>query len=122
MYAKGESRTSRAGRSHTWKLVGGLMVLPVALGAAAASAANVMASPSQTPPADRSSVAAPSPLLDNTWGDDDTHEDEKATKATGSWEAKDDLGSPSLTRPSGTAPRTLGVRRTRRETRSPAAG
>ncbi len=32
-------------------------------------------------------------FLDEGWGDDSTHEDEKASKETGRWKAKDDLGS-----------------------------
>ena len=79
--------------SLTWKFLGGLLVLPVAFGAAAGSAANPMASSIKTPTADRSSFAATGTLLDNTWGDDDTREDEKASKETGSWKADKDLGS-----------------------------
>ncbi len=38
-------------------------------------------------------VAPGSAFLDEGWGDDSTHEDEKASKETGRWQAKDDLGS-----------------------------
>lgn len=35
--------------------------------------------------------------LDQEWGDDDTHEDEQASQATGRWEADHDLGSTHTT-------------------------
>ena len=49
-------------------------------------------------------AAAPAPLapLDDAWGDDTTHEDEAATRATGQWRAEADQGSAySLTRDTG---------------------
>ena len=93
MDVTGKSRASKAGRSHTWMLVGGLMALPVALGAAALPTTSLLASSEQLPAADRLSFAEPGPILDGTWGDDDTGEDEKASKTTGQWQADHDLGS-----------------------------
>lgn len=93
MNANGDRTASRPAKSLTWRLVGGLAVLPMTVTAATAPTAHPMASSIQTPVDGTSSTAAPSPFLDDAWGDDDTREDEKASKATGEWKADKDLGS-----------------------------
>ena len=93
MYVKSDRAASRPAKSLTWRLFGGLAVLPMAVTAAASPTAHPMASSIQTPGADSASSAAPGPFLDKAWGDDDTHEDEKASEDTGEWRADKDLGS-----------------------------
>jgi serine protease AprX len=71
------------------------------LGAAAAAlavAAGVAPVPEQgaaTPviPTAWTSTPAAATVLDGEWGDDDTHEDEQASQATGYWRADEDQGS-----------------------------
>ena len=93
MYVWGK-RARTQGRAWRWGLLGSLLVLPLIFGAGAAATADPLASASDlTPRGDGSSVAGSSPFLDETWGDDDTREDEQASAATGSWQADHDLGS-----------------------------
>ena len=47
----------------------------------------------QTAPPATAPTATFSAFLDEDWGDDDTREDEKASKSTGKWEPDKDLGS-----------------------------
>ncbi|WP_460809841.1 S8 family serine peptidase [Nocardioides salsibiostraticola] len=77
----------------TWRLSAGLLLAPMAITAAAtASTAGSSTALSQD---SRSAVVASTSasFLDNRWGDDSTNESVKASSATGSWRAKDDLGS-----------------------------
>ena len=94
MYVTSERAHGQSRPAMNRRLCGALLVVPVTLGTWAATPADPMASASNlTSPQDPSSFAGPSPLLDETWGDDDSREDEKASAATGSWQPDHDLGS-----------------------------
>ncbi len=78
-------------KRHSWRLCAALLVGPLAI--AAASSGSSLSSASPVPDAAASSAPAGSAFLGKKWGDDTTKEAEKASKATGVWEAKDDFGS-----------------------------
>ena len=74
-------RRARSGALTAAALAAALLGAPPAAGASEGPA-----------PADSRIVASPL-VLSGEWGDDDTHEDEKASALTGSWRADEDLGS-----------------------------
>ena len=78
------------GWSYRWRMSRaagvGMALVAVAAGAAGPAAGRAAAAP--TAPSGAGSM-----WLDSEWGDDDTQEDEKASKATGSWQADHDAGS-----------------------------
>lgn len=84
------SRYGRGRRAEQWRataVLGPLVLAAAACGGVAGTGA-AMTAPAQRLPVDHAAA-----FLDEGWGDDSTREDEKASKETGRWEAKDDLGS-----------------------------
>ncbi len=83
--------------SITWKRRTPALVLGAALLSTAAMGPALPTSSAlgtQTPaPPTSSPTGTSSTFLDEDWGNDETGEDEKASKETGRWQAKDDLGS-----------------------------
>ncbi len=75
-----------------WRLSAALLLGPLAI-TAASSGASTLSAASPEPGAAASPALAGHAFLGKKWGDDTTKEDEQAAKATGRWEAKDDLGS-----------------------------
>lgn len=92
MHIRGFKALPKPAKSHTWRMSGYGLALSLAASAAALTA-QPTASNDLALADDRSSSAAATPLLDTNWGDDDTGQDEKASKDTGVWDASKDLGS-----------------------------
>ncbi len=86
-------------KSRTWKRLGAPLAAIVAVGLTAAPGATpgLAASPASGPVVTTQAASGPGAgtggFLDEDWGDDDTREDEKASKATGTWQSDHDLGS-----------------------------
>ena len=87
----GETMESNRSKRRGWRLSAGLLLGSLALTAVAGGSARSVASPE--PGATATSASDGSELLGKRWGDDTTREDEKASKATGLWDAKEDFGS-----------------------------
>ncbi len=84
-------------KRRAWRLSAGLLLAPLAITAVTSGSTQGLTQSSAlpVPPDSQPSLTVPlsTSLLDKSWGDDSTGEDEKASKATGRWQAKDDLGS-----------------------------
>ncbi len=80
-------------RRRGWRLATALLVSPLALTVATTGSGGGPAVAPQNVAETRPASPGAGGFLDARWGDDDTSEDEKASKETGSWQADRDYGS-----------------------------
>ena len=88
-----DEASKRRTRRRIWQLPATLALVPLAIAATSAGPGQGALVPAAEASPAVVAVSGQSPFQDQAWGDDDTRQDEKASRKTGEWRAEADLGS-----------------------------